>query len=138
MIINAFKDKILPMDPDTKPLSENSEEDRFYTSEEDVAPKSKSPNFGSADKLKELLLNTEGDLDFNLINKYFCYYSLRDLLKILDHSRGKSTNKKQVNIINDRLKKLKSDIKNMSEDEIKDKKLNLIVDLVEKILDTKE
>ena len=57
---------------------------------------------------------------------------------MLKDTKGTSYNKAKVTLIRSRLKNLKNDIKNMSEDEIKDKKLNLIVDLVEKILDTNE
>ena len=70
-----------------------------------------------------------------MIEKYFFN---RKLLKFLQDIKGTSYNKAKVTLIKSRLRSLKNDIKNMSEDKIRDKKLNLIVDLVEKILDANE
>ena len=59
-------------------------------------------------------------------------------VKIFKNRKDTFYKKAKVTLIKLKLRILKNDIENMFEDEIRDKKLNLIVDLVEKILDTNE
>ena len=57
---------------------------------------------------------------------------------ILNTSRGKILHKTQINTIKNGLENLNNNIEKMSEKEVGDKKLNLIIGLVERILDFDE
>ena len=57
---------------------------------------------------------------------------------ILNTSRGKILHKTQINAIKNGLENLNNNIEKMSEKEVGDKKLNLLIGLVERILDFAE
>ena len=106
MIVNAFKNGIFPLVPSD------------YTSDDDRGLRPDSPTF-----LVLVLL-------ISLIKK-----SLKKMFEFLKHKKGTLINKIKITLIKSRLRDLKNDIKNMSENELKNKKLDLLADLVEKILD---
>ena len=93
MIINAFKDKIFPVnypsdypqcgleEDDVSPSTSDSE----YVSKTDRSP-DKTFDFTSKD-LNDLLINMENEIDPNVGQKYFYYNSLRDLQKLLDRTK---------------------------------------------------
>ena len=124
MIISAFKNKIFPLkDPANFP---------DYFSEKDISPKS-SINSDSEDelsqqydKLYEAIFNVDTKLDSSLIRKYFNKRSLLELFKYLRHSRIKTINSAKQALVDANLSNLKKDIRNMSDDEIKNKNLDLI------------
>ena len=84
---------------------------------------------GNANDLNKLLFDTEKYLDPDLIEKYFFNRSLK---RIFDQ------NKTKITLIKSRLRDLKNDIKYMSQNEVKNKKRDLLAGLVEDILDTNE
>ena len=68
--------------------------------------------------------------------EYFNKGSLLELFKFLRYSQSKATDGAKQALIKVKLSDLKKDIRNMSDDEIKNKNLDLIAHFVEKILDT--
>ena len=52
--------------------------------------------------------------------------------------KNKELRREQIDLVKGALKILKNDIKNMSEDELKDKKLDLLADLAKKFIYTNE
>ena len=76
---------------------------------------------GNADDLDELLLDTEKYLDPDLIKKFFFFNS--------------SYGKIEVALTKNKLKDLKTDIKYMPENEVRNKKLDLLAGLIENVLD---
>ena len=93
---------------------------------------------GNADDLDELLLDTEKYLDPDLIEKYFFNMSLKKISDFLKHKKDTFYGKTEVDLINNKLKDLKTDIKYMPGNEVKNKKLDLLAGLVEKILNFNE
>ena len=136
IIINAFKNKIFPLneinpqynsEEDVSPSSSDSE----YISERDRSP-DKTFNFTNKD-LNELLFNMENELDPNTVKKYFYCYFLRDLQKLLDRTKkNKELHRDQMDLIKGALKTTKNDIKYMSEGAVKNKKLDLLTGLAKK------
>ena len=90
---------------------------------------------GNADDLDKLLLDTEKYLDPDLTKKYFFNKSLKKVSEFLKPRKDKSYDKIEVALIKNRLKDLKRDIKYMPENEVKNKKLDLLAGRVKKILD---
>ena len=151
MIINAFKNEIFPLVPsgytsDDKSLRLDSPTSSFSTTDKsDMFDESNESDFtaddldkmyiGNADDLDELLLDTEKYLDPDLIEKYFFSRSLKKISEFLKHKRDTSYGKVEVALVKNKLKDLKNDIKYMPENEVKNKKLDLLAGLVEKILD---
>ena len=90
---------------------------------------------GNADDLDKMLLDKEKYLDPNLIEKYFFNSSLKKISEFLKHKKDTSYGKIEVALIKNKLKDLKTDIKVMPKNEVKNKKLDLLAGLVEKILD---
>ena len=135
IIVNAFRNKIFPIVPSD------------FASDGDVGLRtdspSSSPTFSSSfssdpDIFDKFIKEMDDVLDSNIIRKYFYYDSMSDLLKTLNTSRGKILHKTQINAIKNGQEDLKNDIEKMSEKEVGDKKLNLKIDLVERILDFDE
>ena len=89
---------------------------------------------GNADDLGELHLDTEKYLDPHLIEKYFFNKSFKKIFEFLKHKKGTLYNKTETTLIKSRLRDLKNDVKNISENEVKNKKLDLSAGLLEKIL----
>ena len=88
------------------------------------------------DELYKAISNVDNKLGSVLIRKYFNKGSLLELFKFLRYSQNKATGGPQQALIEVNLLDLKKDIRNMSDDEIKNKNLDLIAYFVEKILDT--
>ena len=112
-----------------------------YHMELRTASPSSSPTFSSSsdpDIFDKFIKEMDDDLDSNIIRKYFYYDSLSDLLKTLNTSRDKILHKTQINAIKNGLENLNNYIEKMSEKEIGDKKLNLIIYIVERSLDFDE
>ena len=86
----------------------------------------------------ELFDEAEKYLDSDLIQKHFNFNTLGGMLEYLFKTKGTYKNSVRVSLIKAGLKDLKNDIKQMSRMEIIDNKLDVIVNLVEKILDANE
>ena len=150
MIVNTFKNGTFPFvfsdytSDDDRDLQPDSPTSSFSTT--DKSDKSNEFDFtaddldkiyiGNADDLDELLLDTDKYLDPDLIEKYFFNKSLKKLFEFLKHKKGALYKKTKITLIKSRLRDLKNDIKNMSENEVKSRNLDLLAGLVEKILDT--
>ena len=135
MIIEAFKNKIFPLS--------KSHYYPEYVSEEDISSPKSSISSGSEDELSKqydelykAISNVDNKLDSELIRKYFNKGSLLELFKFLRYSQSKATDGAKQALIKVKLSDLKKDRRNMSDDEIKNKNLDLIAHFVEKILDT--
>ena len=141
LIIETFKNKIFPLSsPDYYPE---------YVSEEGISPKSSFSSDSEEDELLEskgstnsfdkLLTNVDEILDLNLVKKYFGSNSLKQIVRQLRylrrHKNKMSAKDAKIVLIEAGLSELKNDIKNMSEDEVKNKGLDLLKNIVEKILD---
>ena len=136
IIINAFKDKIFPMVPTG--FGPDEDETPRMSPDEDEIPRM-SPDedeLSKHDELYENISNADQKIDRKLIKKYFNKRSLLELFKFLRYSQNKATGGAKQALIEVNLSDLKKDIRNMSDDEIKNKNLDLIAYFVEKILDT--
>ena len=89
----------------------------------------------NANDLDKLVLDTEKCLDPDLIEKYYFNKSLKIISEFLKHKKDTSSGKIEVALIKNRLKYLKIDIKYMSKNEVKNKKLDLLAGPAEKIID---
>ena len=139
MIVNAFKNGIFPLVPsdytfdDDRDLRPDSSTFSFSTTDE--SDKSNELDFtaddldkiyiDNVDGLDKLLLDTGKYLDPDLIEKYIFNKSLKKIFEFLKHKAGILYHKTKITLIKSRLRDLKNDIKNMSENEVKNKK-NLI------------
>ena len=112
MIINAFKDKIFPMIP-TGFDSGEDEIPRMSPVEDELSKQ--------YDELYKGISNVDNKLDSELIRKYFNKGSLLELFKFLRYSLNKATSGAKQALIEVNLFDLKKDIKNMSDDEVKNK-----------------
>ena len=86
------------------------------------------------DELYKEISNVDNKLDSELITKYFRKGSLLGLFEYLKPSNNKIINTSTETLIRANLLNLKNGIRDMSDDEIKNKNLDLIVYFVEKIL----
>ena len=131
MIINAFKDKIFPLYYPYDYLEDDSSK---KDSEDDELLESK----GSTNRSDKLLITLDEIFSPDLIEKYFGSKSLREMvrqLKDMRHQNQISARDAKITLIETGLLKLKTDIKSMSEDEAKNKGLDLLKHIVQKILD---
>ena len=155
MIINAFKKGIFPLVPsrytpdDDKCLQPDSPTSSYITTvksdESDESNESNEFDFtsddldkmyiGNADDLDKLLLDTEKYLHSDLIEKYFFNKSFKKISEILKQKKDTPYGKIEVALIKNKLKDLKNDIKYMPDNEVKNKRLDLLAGVVEKILD---
>ena len=147
MIIDAFKNKIFPIVPtgfseDKEPPRVEDEEEkkdgRLPTIEEEQGPIEEEP--------KEEVFEQITELDkFHgryLIYKYFLENTL---IKIIKKLKDYKKNPEKLQTYNDLiprlnigLKRLENDINNMSEDEVENKKIDYLRDLVRKIVDVSQ
>ena len=115
-----------------------------YTSEKDTLSRSSiiSDNedelLKQYDELYKAISNVYNKLDSELIRKYFNKGSLLKLFKFFRYSQNKAASGGKQALIEVDLSDLKKDIRNMSDDEIKNTNLDLIEYFVEKIIDTVE
>ena len=139
MIINDkifdYYDKIFTLkDPANYPGYVSEEEDNYYS--EDDLPKSSDLNEAHYDELYKNISSVHNKLDSEIFEKYFKKKSLLKLFKYLKPSYNKVIDSARETVIKTDLADLKKDIRNMSDDEVKSKNLDLISYLVEKVLDT--
>ena len=150
MIINAFKNRIFELvtssyTSDDKDLRPDSPTSSFSTTDKsDKSDESNEFDFtangldklyiGNADDLDKLLLDKEKYLDPDLIERYFFTKSLKKISQFLKHKKVTSYGKIQVALIKNKLNNLKIDIKYLPKNEVKNKKLDLLADLIEKFL----
>ena len=127
MIIKTFTDKLFPLtDPSNYPHYTESDSERDKVSFTDKTYKS------LADELDEILSP-------GVLSKYFENNSLNEMIEQLEYF--KRLGKKSIEYKNKMATialgfwKLKKDIKNMSENEVKDKGLDLLSDFIKKIVD---
>ena len=81
------------------------------------------------------ITDEEKDINDEVLKKYFKVQMRSDMLVFLNNKKNDTEMKNQlVNLINSGLKDLKEEIKKMSKSEIDIKKLDKIVNIVEKIL----
>ena len=85
-----------------------------------------------------MLYKAEKYLDPLLIQKHFSFNTLGDMLEYLFQTKGTYKNETRISLIKSGLRDLENKIKQMPKMEITDKRANLIVNLVEKILDVNE
>ena len=86
----------------------------------------------------ELLLKARGYLDSDLIQKHFNYNTLEEMLEYLFNARVTYKNGARVSVIKSGLKDLKNEIRQMSASEMNNRRPDVIVNLVQKILDANE
>ena len=154
MIINELKNKLFPLysgnyyEEFKEESSESKNENISPRGATDKSDKYDESNFtaddlykmyiGNADDLDKLFLDTEKYLDPNLIKNYFFERSLKIMSDFLKHKKDTPYGKIEVALIKNNLKDLKTDIKYKPENEVKNKRLELLAGLVEKILDFNE
>ena len=134
MIIEAFKNKIFPLSKPYYYPEYGSEKDTLSRS--NISSDSEDELFKQYAELYEAISNVDNKLDSALIRKFFNERSLLELFKFLRNSQNKATGGAKQALIEVNLYDLKKDIRNMSDDETKNKNLDLIVYFVEKIIDT--
>ena len=133
MIIDAFKNEILPMVPTG--FSEDEEPPRDEDKEENKD--GRLPTIKEEEALAKIPA-VDDILEPGLVKKYFKNDYLTDMfkqLKSLVENQSKISAKKiKMALIEAGLEKLKNDMKNMSENEIRNKRLNLLANFIEEIL----
>ena len=134
MIIEAFKNKIFLLSQSHYYPEYASEKDTLSRSS--ISSDSEDELFKQYDELCKAIFNVDNKVDSELIRKYFNKGSLLVLFKFLRYSQNKATGDAKQALIEVNLSDLKKDTRNMSDDEIKNKNLDLIAYFVEKILDT--
>ena len=104
MVIDAFKNKIFPLDnPDDFPT---------YVSKKDRS--SISEDFSSEDELSEMITKKDKAIKKELFKRYFTFQSLIDMQKTLSKTQNKQANRKLVRMIESGLIDLGREIKKMS------------------------
>ena len=88
------------------------------------------------DELYKAISHVDNKLDSAIIRKYFNEGSLSDLFEFLSYSQNKTIVGAKQTLIEANLSDLKKDIRNMSDDEVKNKNIDLIAYFAEKILNT--
>ena len=126
VIVSAFKNKIFPF------YSGNYYEE---FKEESESEDEKSEDDDTFEKITEL----DKFYGSDLISNYFKEKSLREIInKLKDYRKKPETNQKYNNLMAHLiigLRRLDGDIKNMSEDEVENKRLDYLRDFVRKIVD---
>ena len=84
--------------------------------------------------MNEHIIKEEKEINEELFKNYFNFQKPTEMLKYLHDLNDKTKNNLLVNTVNSGLVDLKSEIKKMSEDEIKTEKPCKILDIVEKSL----
>ena len=135
MIVNGFKNKIFPF------YSGNCYYDlEEETSESDDEESEKDKAFVS--KLEKLAIDSDKVLDPELVDKYFHSNSLKEILKQLKDLRRQNKTSVEYNnkmaLLIAGLIRLENVIKNIPEDEVKNKELDLLKNIVRKIVDANQ
>ena len=135
MIVNGFKNKIFPF------YSGNCYYDlEEETSESDEEESEKDKAFVS--KLEKLAIDSDKVLDPELVDKYFHSNSLKEILKQLKDLRRQNKTSVEYNnkmaLLIAGLIRLENVIKNIPEDEVKNKELDLLKNIVRKIVDANQ
>ena len=137
MIVSAFKNKILPFYSGNyyEELEEKSSED-----ENKESPKSedKIPDISTS----EQIIMLDKFYGRYLVSKFFKEKSLIEILnKLKDYRKNTKTFQKYNNLMTHLvfgLEKLEKDIRNMFEDELQNRRLNYLKDLVRTIIGTNQ
>ena len=140
MIIKAFKNGIFPLVPaGFKGYVDEEEVLKRYCDKINRLPfkKSELPTIqeyftaddldkmyiGNVDDLDKFLLDTEKYFDPNLIKKHFFQQVFKKISEFSKYKKDTSYGKIEVALIKNKLKDLKTDIKYMPENEVKNKNL---------------
>ena len=150
MIIEAFKNKIFPLsNPDYYPeyVSEedippniSSDSSRSSSPESAItgSPRSSSPESDDS-KFDKALTELDIVLASALVKKYFGKDSLREIVEQLKNLRHHNYKRPildvKILLMKSSLLRLKADFRNMSKNEVKNKGLDLLKDIIEKIID---
>ena len=94
--------------------------------------------YHTLDDLDKSLYRAREYLDPDLIKKYFNYNTLNEMLRNLFDTIGACKNGAKVSLIKYGLRNLKNEIGQMSDNEINDRRPDVIINLVEKIIDANE
>ena len=86
-------------------------------------------------KLNKLIVKKDKSINKDLIKRHFKFQGLIDMKKHLYKTKNTEKSNTLVQLVESELSDLKKNIEEVSEREIKNKKLDEIVDIVEKILD---
>ena len=131
MIIDAFKNKIFSLVPTG--FSEDDEPPRDKDKEEE-----KNSRLPTIEEALEKIVAIDYILESGLVKKYFKNDFLTDMfeqLRSLMKNQSKISAKKiKMLLIEAGLEKLKNDRKNMSENKIRNKRLNVLASFIEEVL----
>ena len=86
-------------------------------------------------EFNKLILENKNSRNNDLFKKHFSYHKLTDMLKAVCDVKNTKENNELPNLIKSELSDLKSEIEEMSENEIKTEQPNEMVNVVEKIVD---
>ena len=111
---------------------------KIKTKKEEVLEEVVKSEYDTYNDLDKLFDKAEKYLDSDLIQKHFNFNTLGDMLEYLFKTKGTYKNSVRVSLIKAGLRDLKNEIKQMPRMEIIDNELDVIVNLVEKILDANE
>ena len=118
-------------------LYESEEENKQTNKQTDKKPdtkeRPKKPTKIDVKKLNRLIDKEEMGINRGLFKKYLNFQRPSEMLKFVYNTNDKKNNG-LINMIKSGLSHLKNEIKNMFKNEIKIEKLDIIVDIVEKIL----
>ena len=132
MIIDAFKNEIFPMVHTGFSEDEEPSESRDEEEKDGRLPKIKE------EEVLEKIAAVDDILEPGLVKKYFKNYSLTDMFEQLNslvkNQNKISVKKIKMSLIEAGLEKLKNDMENMSENEIRNKRLNVQANFIEEIL----
>ena len=136
MIVNAFKNKIFPFYSGNYYHDLEEEE----TSESDNEKNNQDK--ASVSKLEKLAIDSDKILDPKLLDQYFHSNSLKEILKQLKDLRRQNKTSAAYNykmtLLIAGLIRLENVIKNMPEDEVKNKGLDLLKNIVRKVVDVNQ
>ena len=86
-------------------------------------------------EFNKLIPENKNSRNNDLFKKHFSYHKLTDMLKAVYDIKNTKKNNELANLIKSELSDLKSEIEEMSENEIKTEQPNGMVNVVEKIVD---
>ena len=133
IIINAFKNEMFPMTPTGFSDEEESPRDEYKKEKKE----GRLPTIQEEEALGKIAV-VDDILETGLVKKYFKNDSLTDMfeqLRNLVKNQSKISSKKiKMTLIEAGIEKLKKDMGNMSENEIKNKRLDVLANFIEEIL----
>ena len=141
IIVSAFKNKIFPF------YSENyyhdlGEEETSESDDEESDYEEGEKDKASVSKLEKLATDSDKILDLKLVDKYFHSNSLKEIVKQLKYPRRQNKTSAEYNnkmaLLISGLIRLEIVIKNIPEDEVKNKGLDLLKNIVRKVVDANQ